>query len=383
MRSFTFHSPTRLVFGKGAATKKLSKELSALGAKRALVVTDETIAGSEMVEGVRAALGDRVAATFTGVVPDTGIEIIDKAVGMAREAGADSVVSVGGGSSIDTAKSVAAVLGMGADTVAGLIGFFKLDKAPVPHIAVPTTAGTGSECTSMAVIKDREQGKKLLLLDYKLIPPVGILDPLLSVSMPRGVTAATGMDAMTHAAEAIMSASAMPPSDALALHAISLICEHLPVAVDKGDDLEARGMMLIASAEAGQAFLNAYVGVVHAMAHALGGIVGVPHGLANGILLAVGMEYNAEAVPERVAMIGRAMGVEMTGDAAEDAQAGVRAMREFSSKVGIPSRLKNAGVDPGCLADVARLAFEDPALTTNPRKPEGPDDLEALFKTCM
>jgi alcohol dehydrogenase len=329
-----------------------------------------------MLENVRDALGDGLAVQFTGVVPDTGIDIIDEAANLARESGADSVVSVGGGSSIDTAKAVAAMLGTEAGSVRNVIGFSKLKQKPAPHVAIPTTAGTGSESTCMAVIKDREAGKKL-------IPDAGILDPLLSVTMPRGVTASTGMDAMTHAAESIMSKRATPPTDALALHAVSLITKHLPRAVENGDDLEARGMMLVASNLAGQAFQNALVGVVHAMAHALGGIVGVPHGLANGILLWVGMEYNAGAAPDRVAMIGKAMGMVMSGDAGRDAALSVEGVKLFSKKIGIPERLRNAGVDDSCLAEVAALALDDPALSTNPRKPEEPAEIEALFKKCM
>jgi len=379
MKPFVFHNPGKMVFGQGSADR-LDRELGKLGAKKPLIVTDEIIAGSEMVEKVQSVLGDGVAGTFTGVAPDSGIEIIDEASKFAREEGADSVVSVGGGSSIDTGKAVAAMLSSGADTVADIIGFNKLKAPPAPHIAVPTTAGTGSECTSMAVIKDRQQGKKLILMDRKLIPPVGILDPAFTVSMPKNITAATGMDAMTHAAEAVMSVNAMPPSDALAFHAIAAITKYLPRAYQDGNDMEARSMMLVAASEAGQAFQNALVGVVHAMAHALGGIAGVPHGLANGILLSIGMQYNAESVPERVAMIGAAMGAGKSGDAKKDAGEAVRLMEEFVERVGIPRRLALAGVELDCIADLAALALADPAMSTNPRKPESAEELEALFK---
>jgi len=382
MKPFKFHNPGRLVFGQGAI-KNIANELNTLSAKRPILVTDEGLAPTPIVASVKDALSKVLAAEFTGVVPDTGIEIIDQAVKVAREAGADSVVSVGGGSSMDTAKGIAAMLTSEADSIKDLVGFFKLKQLPAPHLAVPTTEGTGSECTSMAVVKDRAEGKKLLIIDPRLIPQVGILDPELTTSMPKEVTAGTGMDAMTHAAESVMSTSAMPPADALALHAISLIVEYLPRAIDKGDDIEARGMMLIASAEAGQAFQNAYVGIVHAMAHALGGIFGVPHGKGNGMLLWLGMEYNAATVPEKVAMIGKAMGKTMTGKGEEDAGSAIDAMREFAKTVGMPEKIADAGVDTSRLADAAALALADPALATNPRKPESAKELEEIYKRLV
>ena len=382
MKPFKFHNPGKLVFGKGAA-KNVAEELKALSVERPILITDETMAGSKGVEEVRTALGDALVSQFTEVVPDTGFEIIDEAAEIAREARADSVISIGGGSSIDTAKAVAAMLGMGATAVSELVGFNKLTARPAPHVVIPTTAGTGSECTSLAVIKDRANNKKVLLMDQKLIPDVGVLDPLLSVSMPKGVTAATGMDAMTHAAEAIMSSRSIPFADALAVYAISLVTANLPRAVAQGEDVDARGLMLIAAAQAGQAFQNAYVGVVHAMAHALGGLVGVPHGLANGILLWVGMEYNAYVVPEKVARIGEAMGLRPSGKPADDAAAAVQAMREFAARVGIPERLKNAGVDDSCIAGAAALALADPSMYTNPRKTKDPKEIEELFRRCL
>jgi len=383
MERFIFQNPGKLVFGEGTAVNSAGRELAKLGASKPALVTDETIAGTEMLKSVKAALGDSLTSTFTGVVPDTGAEIIDTAAEKFRAAGVDAVVSVGGGSTIDTAKAVAAVLGNECKSVREILGFGKLKSQPIPHVAIPTTAGTGSEVTSMAVVKDREAGKKILMLDPKMVPQAGILDPLFSKTMPKGITASTGMDALTHAAESIMSTKAMPPTDALALHAISLIAKSLPRAVADGDDLEARSMMLVASAEAGQAFNNAYVGIVHAMAHALGGLVGVPHGLANGILLWVGMEYNSQTVPERVAMIGQAMGAPMSGDAKADARTSVKAARDFTEQVGIETRLKMAGVKPECLVDAAELALADPSMGTNPRKAEVSKEIEELLKKCL
>jgi alcohol dehydrogenase class IV len=191
------------------------------------------------------------------------------------------------------------------------------------------------------------------------------------------------MDALTHAAEAIMSTKAMPPSDALALHAIKLIRDNLLRAVENGGDLEARSAMLVAAAEAGQAFQNAFVGVVHALAHALGGLLGVPHGLANAIMLWAGMEYNAPASAQRVALVGQAMGVKRSGDDQADAAAAVAAMREFTRKLGLPERLSELGVTAGRIEQCAELALADAALFTNPRRPQDASELLELYKKCM
>lgn len=382
MRAFSFHNPGKLVFGK-KASRNAGAELLALGARRPLLVTDEALIKTEIVETVKKPLEAALAGVFSDVAPDTGFEIIAAAVAMARKVGADSVISVGGGSSIDTGKAVAAVLGTGVESVKELIGFYKLTKRPAPHLAIPTTAGTGSEVTSMAVIKDRAAGRKLLLLDPKLIPEVGILDPLLTLGLPPAITAATGMDALTHAAEALMSRNAQPPTDALALHALALIAQNLPQAALHGDDVEARSFMLVASAEAGMAFQNAYVGVVHAMAHALGGIFGVPHGLANGLLLWAGAEYNAKEVPARVAMIGKAMGIKESGTPEEDAARTVEMLREFTKKIGLPSKLTDVGVDPSRLSEVAALALADAAFLSNLRKTEDPGEIEAILRKCL
>ncbi len=275
---------------------------------------------------------------------------------------------------------IMAVMGEGAREVSEVIGFHKLKRQPPPHLAIPTTAGTGSENTSMAVIKNSAEKKKVILMDDKLIPAAGFLDPTMTVSMPGHVTAATGMDAMTHAAEAIMSINANPPTDALALHSVTMISQSLPAAVANGEDLSARSMMLVASTQAGQAFQNALVGVVHAMAHALGGIAGVPHGLANGILLAAGMEYNIRKAAERVAGVGAAMGAPQSGDPERDARAAVAAMREFAASVGMPERLRDADVPEDKLVDIANLASSDPAMMTNPVQPEHAEEILNILR---
>ena len=376
---FSFQNPGKLVFGAGAI-KSVGKELQALGASRALLVTDETLARSPLIEAAKAALGKNLAGVFDRVVPDSGVEVVNAGAAAGREAKADSVVSVGGGSSIDTAKGIAVLLKKGIADVRPVLGYFTVKEKPVPHIAIPTTAGTGSECTSMAVIKDREKNVKALIMDLNLIPPVGILDPELLLGLPPILTAATGMDAMTHAVEAMISTNYMPPADALAAHAIQLLLEYLPAAVKDGKDLEARSMTLIASAEAGQAFQNAFVGVVHAMAHALGGMFGVPHGIANAMFLAEGMAYNLPVAPARVAAVARAMGIPASGNEQKDGEAAIAKMRQFGQSLGLPQRLAEVKVDPSRLEDCAKLALADGAMATNPRRPSGHQELLAIYQ---
>lgn len=379
---FSYQNPGKLVFGAGSI-KSVGKELQALGASRALLVTDEALARSPLIEAAKTALGKNLAGVFDRVVPDSGVETVNAGAAAGREAKADAVVSVGGGSSIDTAKAISVLLKKGLTDVRPVLGYFTVKEKPVPHVAVPTTAGTGSECTSMAVIKDREKNVKALMMDLNLIPPVGILDPELLLGLPPLLTAATGMDAMTHAVEAMISTNYMPPADALAAHAIQLLLEYLPRAVQDGQDLEARSMTLIASAEAGQAFQNAFVGVVHALAHALGGMFGVPHGIANAMFLAEGMAYNLPVTSARVAAVARAMGISASGNDQKDGEAAIAKMREFSRGLGLPQRLADVKVDPARLEDCAKLALADGAMTTNPRRPSGPQELLAIYQARL
>jgi alcohol dehydrogenase len=379
---FTFQNPGKLVFSAGAV-KKVGDELKALGVSRPLLVTDEAIAGSAMVASVKAALGSSLAGVFDRVIPDSGVEVVNQGAALARELKADSVVSVGGGSSMDTAKGVAVLLKKNIKDVRQVIGFFKVKESPVPHIAIPTTAGTGSEVTSMAVIKDWEKNVKSIIVDNAIIPPVGILDPELLLGLPPLLTASTGMDAMTHAVEAMISTNHMPPADALATHAIGLLLEFLPQAVTNGSDLEARSMTLIASAEAGQAFQNAYVGVVHALAHALGGMFGVPHGMANAMFLAEGMAYNLELAAPRLAAVAQAMGIASSNNDQKDGKAAIAKMQEFSQSLGLPQKLSEVKVDPGRLEDCAKLALADAALSTNPRRPSGHQELLQIYRARL
>jgi alcohol dehydrogenase len=382
MKTFTFHNPGKIICGNGYA-KTAGLELAALKATRALLITDPWMGASETAAKVQKNLGQFLGPVFAEVEQDSSIALVDRALALAHREGADAVVSLGGGSVIDTGKAVAAGIGAGVESIRGLMGYYTLKKKPAPHVTIPTTAGTGSECTSMALIRDREARKKIVLVDTKLFADVGILDPVVTLSLPPALTAATGMDAFCHAAESLMSENANPLTDGICVHSLGLIHQTLPHVIERGDDLEARAKMLVASCAGGLVIQNAFVGIVHAMAHSLGGLYGVPHGVANGMLLWVGMEYNSKTVPKKVAAIGRALGVEKGLDPFEDAAWAVEAVRAFAKKVGIPERLTDIGVTSVQLAELAAATLSEGSLVSNPRKPQGADEIIELFEKIL
>jgi alcohol dehydrogenase len=299
-------------------------------------------------------------------IQDSGVHIINEAAALAKEAGADCLVSVGGGSTIDTAKGMAVLLKEGGK-LEDYAGFQLLTRPQTPHIVVPTTSGTGSEATMTAVVKDWDRNRKLLFSDTNMIPNVGILDPTIVAGLPKGLTATTGMDAFTHAVESIHTLQASPIADAMALQAIRLIYEFLPRCVEDGSDLLARGQQQCAATIAGVAFDNAQVGLPHALAHSLGGVFKVPHGLANSIVLPHCMRFNLEDAADRYALIATTMGLDTRGKGdTEAAELAIDAIAEFTKKLGIPQRLRDAGVPEEGLIEVAELALSDGAIVYNP-----------------
>lgn len=362
---FRYRNPTRVVFGRGSLSR-VGAEMESLGGTRALVVTDQGLAHTDLPGRVSAALGDGCAGTFAEVAPDSGLGIVARGVEMGRDVGADLLVSVGGGSSMDTAKALSLVLTRGG-TLADYFGQ-RIEGALIPHIAIPTTSGTGSEATCIAVVKDEGQAVKRAILGDSLFPSVAILDPQMTVGLPPLLTASTGMDAMTHAVEGLVSTLRQPMTDALNVHAIRMIVEHLPRCVERGDDIVARGQQMIAATLAGMGFGNAMVGVVHAAAHILGARYGVPHGIANGILLSHGMRYNLDACRDGYALVAEAMGVaHMATDTEAAATGAAEAMRAFVRRLGHPERLREVGLPGDALEGCAVATVEEGAIRTNPR----------------
>lgn len=365
--NFVFWSPTKIVFGENTALD-VAIEVENLKCKKALIVTDRELAkNTDIPERIKKVLGNLCVGIFTDVEPDSGIHIVNQGAKLGKELGADCIVSVGGGSAIDTAKGMAILLKEGGK-LQDYVGFQILTRPQTPHIVIPTTAGTGSEATYVAVIKDHEEGRKLLFGDYNILPNVAILDPKMTEGLPPRLTAATGMDAMSHAIEALHSLQREPISDGMALHAIRLIKEFLPKAVENGKDMMARGEMLIAANIAGIAFSNAQVGMVHALAHSVGARFKVHHGLANSILLPACLRYNADACGEVYLDVLSALGVNIGGvqpDKAGDVVADK--IIEFTKKLGLPQRLRDVGVPEEGLKECSELALSDGAIVYNPK----------------
>jgi len=371
--------PTKIIFGPDSVNET-GLQLDELGCKKALLVTDRDLAKSEIINRVKSAIGKRLAGTFDEVTPDSGVHIVNRGAEIARSLGIDSIVTAGGGSSIDTAKGIQICLKLGGK-LEDHEGFNIMTEKGVPHIVIPTTAGTGSEVTYAAVIKDHAQKRKLIFGDNHIIPDIAILDPVLISGMPPKLTAATGMDAFTHCVEAIHSLQREPIADALALHGIRLITEYLPRSVENGNDITARGQMLIAANIAGVAFSNAQVGIIHALAHAVGAKFNVPHGVANSILMPHCMLYNLDVAAERYAMIAEAMGLNVRGKTTEEAaRMAIEAIRELSKKVNVPQRLRDVGVPEDRLEECVPDAMSDGSIVYNPKFVTDPGDLLNILK---
>lgn len=306
---FNFSIPTKVYFGDGI-TNRLGEELAFLGPKKAILITDKVMQKIGMVNRVQKGLHDgplQIVAVFDDVPPNSELAVVTAAAELGKAKNADCVMALGGGSVMDTAKVVNILLTKGGQ-VQDHMGAQLINEKLLPSIFIPTTAGTGAEVTQFAVILDSKKNLKLPFSENAIIPDIAILDPELTKSMPSKLTAATGMDALTHAIEAYVSTESNPATEAFALRAIELISSNILQAAAVPDDMEARGAMLSASFMAGAAFSTSGVGIVHAISHALGGVYHIPHGLANSILLPLGIEYNLESSVPKFARIAEAMG---------------------------------------------------------------------------
>jgi alcohol dehydrogenase len=259
-----------------------------------------------------------------------------------------------------------------------------LSRPQTLHIVIPTTAGTGSEVTNVAVIMDKEMGQKRLVVENFNVPCLAILDPKMTAKLPKLMTAGTGMDAMSHAVEALHAMPHEPITDGLALHAIRLLHRYLPICVENGNDLVARGQVQIAATIAGWAFGIAGVGNVHALAHSIGAIAHVPHGIANGILLADCMEFNIESCPEAYALIAEACGVREKGmDDMDAARAAITAVRQFTKKIGHPQRLSEMKVKEDDIVKAAEMSLGDGAILNNPRLVLEASEMLEIYKKVL
>jgi len=378
--SFNYLGPTKVIFGAGSIDE-IPMEVSALG-KTAFLVTDPGLMATGLVDQVKERLGHLLVGVYADVPQDSGMDVVDQGAASAMAAGADVVVSLGGGSVIDTAKGMCIVMTEGG-SLRDFQGMQLLTRPQTPHLVIPTTAGTGSEVTAGAVVLDKDQGQKIIIFESFNIPRVAILDPRLTEGLSSDLTASTGMDAMTHAVESYVAQARNPISDAVALHAIRLIMRYLPPAVEHGSDLVARGQMQMAALLAGWAFSNAMVGLVHAMAHSLGAICRIPHGLANALLLPHVMRFNAEEVPELSADIAAAMGIAVHDmDAATAARAAADEMAAFLKRVGLSQRLRDLDVTEEDLEACADLSMSDGSIIYNPRMVMEAEEVLSVYRNA-
>ncbi|SHI93895.1 iron-containing alcohol dehydrogenase [Desulfofundulus thermosubterraneus] len=382
MEAFTFQLKTTVCFGANVVSG-IVDWCRNYNAKRILVVTDQGVRKAGILEKVEKILSDAGIenVVFDDVEPDPGLETIHRCASCFRENKCDLILAVGGGSPIDTAKGARVIVENGGH-IRDYAGVNKVPRAPVtPLIAIPTTSGTGSEVTTFAVLSDWENRMKITISSPFLAPEVAVVDPLLTMTAPPSVTAASGIDALSHAIETYVSLKAQPPAEALALKAIELIGESLRTAVADGSDKEARTRMSLGSLLAGMAFNNSLLGLTHSIGAALSGHAHVSHGMAIGLLLPYVMEFNAMARMEKFSKIAIALGENVKGlSLREAALRSVKAVRELVKDISLPRRLGDVGVTGDMIEGMAKDAMGHGMLKFNPRAVTEKDIMAILRK---
>lgn len=368
---YGFYIPTVTLMGIGSH-RQLGEQIKTLGGKKPLLVTDKGITAAgltqQIVDLIKTETGID-AIVFDETVPNPTDKNIEAGMAAYNENGCDMIITLGGGSPHDCGKGIGLVATNGG-TIHDYEGVDQSKEAMPPFIAINTTAGTGSEMTRFCIVTDTSRKIKMAIVDWHVTPAVAINDPLLMVGMPSSLTAATGMDALTHAVEAYVSIAATPVTDACAMKAIELVAQYLRPVVANGEDIEARDKMAYAEYLAGMAFNNASLGHVHAMAHQLGGFYNLPHGVCNAILLPHVSRFNLIAKLDRYVDIAVAMGENVTGlSKREAAEKALTAIQVLSKDVGIPANLTELGVKIEDLPTMAENAQKDACGITNPRRP--------------
>jgi alcohol dehydrogenase len=354
------------------------------GFRKALIVTDAGLAKAGVADKVAGllALQDIESVIFDGAKPNPSTANVENGLGLLKESQCDFVVSLGGGSPHDCAKGIALCATNGG-RIRDYEGVDRSGKPQLPLIAINTTAGTASEMTRFCIITDESRHVKMAIVDRNVTPLMSVNDPALMVAMPKGLTAATGMDALTHAVEAYVSTAASPITDACALKAITLISNNLRLAVRDGNDLAARENMAYAQFLAGMAFNNASLGFVHAMAHQLGGFYDLPHGVCNAVLLPHVQSFNASVCATRLTDVGRAMGVDTLRSSPEEgARAAIAAIVSLARDVEIPAGLRELGMRLDDVPVLAANALKDACGLTNPRAADQ-RQIEEIFRNAF
>ena len=390
-----FANPTRVVAGRGlleGAGFEFAKE----GASRAVLVTDEGIRATDLPDRVAAALEDggvEVSGVFDRVPQDSDAGAVAECAALAKDGAADSFVALGGGSVIDTAKASDVLFTHGGE-IADYEGLYGLPRGGegigpplplAPLAAIPTTAGTGSEVSPVAVVKDAQRGIKVIVLDFPIAPRVAILDPESTATLPAPLAAATGMDALTHAIEGVTSTEWSPFGDAYALHAIRMIRDNLERAVGDTSDEVARGNMLIAANLAIVPTGLGATGITHSLSHPCGARHGVPHGVANAINLPIAIEFNAaagEGIADRYRDVAELVGADGGGAGGDVGAALADWVRELTARLGLPRRLSEVGVTEESIPQLASDAMGEGSTLVNPREPTE-EDFAELYRRAL
>ncbi len=372
------------IFGAGAL-ETAGRHAVKLGARRVFLVTDPGVVASGWAGQVISSLEDEnlESVVFDNVSPNPRDTQVMKAATLYKEADCDTIIAVGGGSPMDLGKAVGVVLS-GGKHILEYEGVDKINSACPPLICIPTTAGTSADVSQFTIVTDTTRSLKVAIISKKLIPNIALIDPVPTTSLTPALTAHTGLDALTHAIEAYVSNAHSLPTDLFALEAIRYIKANLIEAMNHPMDLNLRGGMVLGSLYAGLAFSNAILGAVHAMAHSLGGLLDLPHGQCNAILLDHVIAYNFEACPSRYVDIAKALGLTIPEKLSfeEQKQLVVECVREFKHEAGVTNNLGELGVKETALPAIAKSALRDPCMATNPR-PLTEEDIVAIFRNAL
>lgn len=381
--SSTFFIPAVNMMGNDCLNEAM-QAIRKYGFLKALIVTDAGLAKAGLAQQIAGLLVEQGidSVVYDGARPNPTVSNVEKGLEMLTQQRCDFVISLGGGSPHDCAKGIALVATNGGH-ISDYEGVDRSEKPQLPLIAINTTAGTASEMTRFCIITDEVRHIKMAIVDRNVTPLLSVNDPALMAAMPKSLTAATGMDALTHAVEAYVSIAANPITDACALKAISMIAGNLRKAVSDGSNMAARENMAYAQFLAGMAFNNASLGYVHAMAHQLGGFYDLPHGVCNAVLLPHVQSFNASVCPTRLTDIAHAMGEKTCGLSPEDgARAAIAAIRNLSRDIDIPGGLTALGVREEDFPILAANALKDACGVTNPRKADQ-TQIEGIFRRAL
>lgn len=365
-----FFMPSVNLIGEGAVEQACDHAKQA-GFTQGLIVTDKPLVELGYAAQLQQLLADRGVKTciYDGVQPNPTTSNVEAGLALLKENNCDFLVSLGGGSPHDCAKAIALVASNGGD-IRDYEGVDQSAKPQLPLISINTTAGTASEITRFCIITDENTHIKMAIVDKHVTPILSVNDPALMKNMPAGLTAATGMDALTHAVEAYVSTAANSITDACALKAVTIIANNLATAVKDGTNMAARDQMAYAQLLAGMAFNNASLGYVHAMAHQLGGFYDLPHGVCNAVLLPHVQRFNSQVAAGRLKDVAAAMGIDVQGmNDDEGARACIAAIEALAKEVGIPAGLKDLKVKEEDFAELATNAMKDACGLTNPIQP--------------